>query len=88
MHEKIQVDGPVGERFGLLRLLFDPLGRKHRTAKRSQRTGVGSGSYSASLQLGSGAGVPEATESMCFLAGSLMFLICGTRRRGSNRRLS
>ena len=51
-------------------------------------TVVRTSSYDVGLQLGGAAAVPEATEGVCFLAGSLLLVLNGTRRRGQNRRLS
>ena len=44
------------------------------------RSGSGGGSYDLTFRLGAAA-VPEATESLCFLAGSVMIVFAGTRRR-------
>lgn len=37
------------------------------------------------LDLGGAAGVPEAGEGICLLAGSMMFMFAGTRRRRAKR---
>ena len=50
-------------------------------ASGTSRSPNDSGGYSVGLNLGGAAGVPEATQTACFLVGSVMFLFAGTRRR-------